>query len=48
MTTFMSNANASMPKLSYLKSIDIFLGFCFFMVFMSLMEYAAVSHLANK
>ena len=48
MTTFVSSTNASLPKLSYLKSIDIFLEFCFFMVFMSLMEFAAVSHLANK
>ena len=48
MTTFVSSTNASLPKLSYLKSIDIFLIFCFFAVFMSLMEYAAVSYKANK
>lgn len=48
MTTLISSTNAALPKISYLKSIDIFLLICFVMVFASLLEYAAVSYLANK
>ena len=33
MTTLMASVNAALPKISYIKSIDIYLGFCFFMVF---------------
>ena len=36
MTTLISSANASLPKISYVKSIDAYLAFCFFMVFASL------------
>jgi len=45
MTTILSSSNASLPKISYLKSIDIFLVTCFVMVFASLLEYACVSFL---
>jgi len=45
MTTILSSSNASLPKISYLKSIDIFLVTCFIMVFASLLEYACVSFL---
>ena len=37
MTTLMSSTNAALPKISYVKSIDIFLGTCFVMVFASLL-----------
>lgn len=29
MTTLMTSTNASMPKVSYVKSIDVYLGTCF-------------------
>lgn len=48
MTTLISSTNASLPKISYLKSIDVYLVTCFVMVFASLLEYAAVSYLSNR
>ena len=43
MTTLMASTNAALPKISYVKSIDVYLGFCFFMVFASLL-----GNLTNK
>lgn len=37
MTTLMASTNAALPKISYVKSIDVYLGACFFMVFTSLL-----------
>ena len=37
MTTLMSSTNAALPKISYVKSIDVYLGVCFVMVFASLL-----------
>lgn len=48
MTTLMSTTNSTMPKVSYVKSIDIYLGTCFMMVFASLLEYAAVGYLSKR
>ncbi|UYV84109.1 Rdl [Cordylochernes scorpioides] len=48
MTTLMSSTNAAMPKISYVKSIDVYLGTCFVMVFASLLEYATVGYLAKR
>ncbi|EFO86636.1 CRE-UNC-49 protein [Caenorhabditis remanei] len=48
MTTLMTMTNSSMPKVSYVKSIDIFLGVCFMMVFCSLLEYAAVGYISKR
>ena len=42
MTTLMASTNAALPKISYVKSIDVYLGFCFFMVFASLLGNLAI------
>ena len=44
MTTLINSVNASLPKISYMKSIDIYLFVCFFMVFGALIEYACVGY----
>jgi len=48
MTTLMASVNAALPKISYMKSIDIYLGVCFFMVFGALIEYACVGYTAKR
>ncbi|XP_013421059.1 gamma-aminobutyric acid receptor subunit beta [Lingula anatina] len=47
MTTLISTTNQALPKISYLKSIDVYLVTCFVMVFASLLEYAAVNYLGK-
>ena len=42
MTTLMGNAGSALPKLSYVKSIDIYLGMCYFYVFTALLEFSLV------
>ena len=44
MTTLSNSVNAALPKVSYMKSIDIYLFVCFFMVFGALIEYACVGY----
>ena len=34
----------SLPRISYMKALDIYLAFCFFMVFGALLEYAAIGY----
>ena len=43
MTTLMSSTNAALPKVSYVKSIDVFLGTSFVMVFASLLGKSSTS-----
>ncbi|XP_041463944.1 glycine receptor subunit alphaZ1-like [Lytechinus variegatus] len=42
MTTLVGNAGNSLPKLSYIKAIDLFLGMCYIFVFAALLEYVVV------
>jgi len=44
MTTLITTTNNAMPKVSYIKGLDVFLNFCFVMVFASLVEYAVVAY----
>lgn len=47
MTTLMSSTNAALPKISYVKSIDVYLGTCFVMVFASLLgKYSHLYYIA--
>ena len=48
MTTLTTSTNASLPKISYIKAIDIYLFMCFLMVFLSLIEYATVGFFESK
>lgn len=45
MTTLMSSTNAALPKISYVKSIDVYLGTCFVMVFASLLGIVSFDEL---
>uniref|UniRef100_A0A0N4ZFA3 Neur_chan_memb domain-containing protein n=1 Tax=Parastrongyloides trichosuri TaxID=131310 RepID=A0A0N4ZFA3_PARTI len=47
-TTLITTTNNSMPKVSYIKGLDVYLNFCFVMVFASLVEYAVVSYMNKK
>ncbi|CAG2117254.1 unnamed protein product, partial [Medioppia subpectinata] len=44
MTTLFTSTNESLPKISYIKAIDVYLFTCFLMVFGSLIEYATVGY----
>ncbi len=48
MVTFIWSTNASLPKISYIKSIDVYLICCFFMTFASVIEYAIVSYIHHR
>lgn len=47
-TTLTTSTIENLPKISYIKAIDIYLFTCFFMVFLSLIEYATVGFYETK
>uniref|UniRef100_A0A8R1U1I6 Gamma-aminobutyric acid receptor subunit beta n=1 Tax=Onchocerca volvulus TaxID=6282 RepID=A0A8R1U1I6_ONCVO len=44
MTTISTGVRQSLPRISYVKSIDVYLVACFMFVFAALLEYAAVNY----
>ena len=44
MTTISTGVRSSLPRISYVKAIDIYLVMCFCFVFFALLEYAAVNY----
>ena len=48
MVTLMGSVNSSLPKISYMKALDIYLAFCFSMVFGALLEYATVTYSSKR
>ena len=47
MTTLISSARASLPKVSYVKAIDWYLLMCLIFVFGSILEYTFVAYIIN-
>jgi len=47
-TTMSSGARASLPRVSYIKAIDVWMIMCLVFVFTSLIEYAVVNVLARR
>ena len=48
MVTFIWSTNASLPKISYIKGIDVYLVTCFAMTFLSVIEYGTVSYVHRR
>ena len=48
MTTLISSTQSNLPKISYLKAIDVYLVNCFLMVFAALLEYACVAYTGKR
>jgi len=44
MTTISTAMRSSLPRISYIKALDIYLVVCFVFVFTALLEYAAVNY----
>jgi len=45
MTTISNSVRSSLPRISYIKAIDVYLVICFLFVFAALIEYAAVNYI---
>ena len=48
MTTQSTAANQALPKVSYVKAIDVWMSMCLFFVFMGLLEFAVVNVLSRR
>jgi hypothetical protein len=48
MTTQSTGVNQSMPRVSYIKAIDVWMSMCLMFVFCGLVEYAIVNVLSRK
>ncbi|XP_064609522.1 glycine receptor subunit alpha-2-like [Liolophura sinensis] len=48
MTTQNDGAQGSLPKVSYIKAIDVWSSLCLFFVFAALLEYSVVNYLSRK
>ncbi|XP_029451282.1 gamma-aminobutyric acid receptor subunit rho-2 [Rhinatrema bivittatum] len=46
-STIITGVNASMPRVSYIKAVDVYLWVSFVFVFLSVLEYAAVNYLTT-
>ncbi|XP_072118379.1 gamma-aminobutyric acid receptor subunit rho-3-like isoform X2 [Mobula birostris] len=47
MSTIITGVNASMPRVSYVKAVDVYLWVSFLFVFLSIIEYAAVNYITT-
>ena len=47
MSTILSGVSASMPQVSYVKAVDVYLWVSSLFVFLSVLEYAAVNYLTT-
>lgn len=47
MSTIVSGVSASMPQVSYVKAVDVYLWVSSLFVFLSVIEYAAVNYLTT-
>lgn len=47
MTTQTSGANASLPRVSYIKAIDIWMLSCLLFVFVALLEFSVVNYISR-
>ena len=48
MTTQSSGARSSLPRVSYIKAIDVWMSMCLIFVFVSLLEFAVVNVISRK
>ena len=48
MTTQTTGARSSLPRVSYVKAIDVWMSTCLFFVFASLLEFAYINVLARR